>query len=698
MMTCLSKKHVSGLLTWGWLILFLHKAMACLPPPAQADSTTNQLYFPFLTIFENLLPEGTEDQNISIFDELEWLTRQPLNLNTATPEELRALPMLNELLITRLHEHIYTNGFLLSMLELQSIEGFYPELIESLMPFAHVGRDEARPVFSPGTLTSEGEQVLFVRFQQLLETQRGFMKNNGNEPTYPGSPYRLYARYRYTWYRHISIGITAEKDPGEELFRGSQAVGFDFYSAHVFIRDIGKLKALALGDFLVQWGQGLTLWSGMGFGKSSNTLGVKKNGSGIRQYTSVDENNFFRGVGMTWLAGPVEVSVFYSPKKRDASILTSDNGQLVIGGFPQTGLHRTPGELEGKNAVRETSLGAKLSGHIGAARIGITAVNTSWDARISKSIQPYNRFTISDNFCLNMGMHYDWSVRNMAVFGEVASGAELHFSFINGILIGLHPRLSMALVHRHYHHKYKAVSTSAFGENAGGANEKGIYMGLEARLSPSLIISAYADHFQFPWLRYRASSPSTGSDYLLHTDYKPNRETNIYLRFRIKSKPLNSKDSNGVVFLDDVQRMQIRVHAGRELSPAFRLNNRIEYVRHANGQLITHGFLVYQDLLYRPSGSPAAITFRYAMFNTDGHDSRIYAHEHDVLYAFSFPFYSDRGIRFYLLTRYNIHKKLDLYARFARTAYTNRDHTGTGSDLVEGNQRNEIKLQLRIRF
>jgi len=76
----------------------------------------------------------------------------------------------------------------------------------------------------------------------------------------------------------------------------------------------------------------------------------------------------------------------------------------------------------------------------------------------------------------------------------------------------------------------------------------------------------------------------------------------------------------------------------------------------------------------------------------------VYAYENDVLYAFSFPFYADKGTRAYLLARYRLSRSIDLYARLAQTIYTNRNKSGSGLDLIEGNARTEIKAQMRIRF
>ncbi|MBL0144814.1 MAG: hypothetical protein IPP48_02690 [Chitinophagaceae bacterium] len=61
--------------------------------------------------------------------------------------------------------------------------------------------------------------------------------------------------------------MLGEKDAGEQFFKGNQKQGFDFYSTHLFARNIGIVKALALGDFTVNMGQGLTQWQSLAFKK-----------------------------------------------------------------------------------------------------------------------------------------------------------------------------------------------------------------------------------------------------------------------------------------------------------------------------------------------------------------------------------------------------------------------------------------------
>ena len=688
-------------------------------PPAingkQEDPVTDELQQLIFSYVEDLLEtqEGETDYG-SIVEILESLAVHPLNLNSASADELRQLFMLSEWQISQLMQHIDSHGNLISIYELQAIEGFTPSDIRAIEPFVTVSDDLPRRHFTRSNIMDEGQNVLFLRYQQLLEQQKGFSDITPEEllanpnARYPGSPLRLYARYRFTWYQNISLGITAEKDPGEEFFTGSQPKGFDFYSGHFFLRDMGRIKVLSLGDFQAQFGQGLTFWSGMGFGKSTEGIGVKKNGLGLRPYTSVDENNFLRGAGITIQVGPVEVTGFYSSKYRDASVAQSDSltGEpLTITSLRQSGLHRTPGELAGKNAVQERIGGGNITFRRKRLKVGLTGYMFRLGAEYQRNLTFYNQFDFSSNHYHGAGLDYSYLHRNMHFFGETAFGGNGKMALINGMMISLHRQFSLALIHRHYDPAYQSPFAAAFGENSRTTNEKGLYLGVKMQLSPRLTVYGYADHFSFPWMRFRTYMPSHGSDYQLNLDFEPSDETRVSFRFRRKNKPLNNIENSinpaksaHVRFLEKVCRSQYRMNLSYHISPSINVRGRMEFMTHRHGDQKESGFLLYQDILYRNARHPLALTFRFALFDTEGFDSRIYAYEHDVLYAFSFPFYSDQGMRTYMVARWRLLRNVDLYARLSRTMYINRTHSGSGLDRIEGPTRTEVKAQVRLRF
>ncbi len=659
-------------------------------------------------IVENL---DDEIEITEVLDNLNVYLRNPLNLNRATRLELQKFFFLNDIQIHNLLEHIRLNGPLLSIYELQTIDGYDMGTIRNLLPFVYVSRDISARQMTLSDFFEQGQSQLFIRYQQVLEEQKGYAPIDPEElaenpnARYLGSPYRLYARYRYTYFNNVSIGVTAEKDPGEEFFKGSQKHGFDFYSAHFYMRNVGRIHTLALGDYHLQFGQGLNLWSGFGFGKSFDAINIKKNALGIRPYTSVDENRFMRGVAATHKINNIEITGFYSQKKRDANIiealdtLDNDESLLYVSSLLQTGFHRTPRELETKNAIDEIIYGGNITYRQRRLSIGATAHRTLFSAQLDRRLYLYNQFDFNDSENYNIGVDYNYIVRNMNFFGEVVRSQSGGYAFLNGLIMSIDPRFSLSVLHRRYDKDYHPLYSNAFSEGSRIINEQGLFFGFMFRPQRAWTFYAYADNFKSDWLRYRVNAPSRGFDYLLQVNYRPSRQLELYARYRNRTKALNNTaEEFGIYPIHDTERQNFRFDIRFNASREFMLKNRAEYVTYTVGEERNQGFMVYQDFRYAPIKLPFVFTLRYAVFQTDNFDTRIFVYENDVLYASSFPSYYYKGRRFYALVRYRINRNIDFWVRYAQTYYNDRFTIGTGLEEIQGNTRSELKAQFRFRF
>ncbi|MEM9024527.1 MAG: hypothetical protein AAGB22_12345, partial [Bacteroidota bacterium] len=336
-----------------------------------------------------LIAESLEAEEIdftTLFDELNTFYEHPINLNRTTQDELERLRLLSDFQILSLMDHIDQTGKLVNIYELQAIRGFDRESIRLILPFVKVSEASSNARITLSDLRKDGDHMLMLRYIRLLEEVEGaspiedsLLAENPNR-RFLGSEDRLYARYRFTYLNRISVGFTAEKDAGEEFFSGTQSGGFDFYSGHVFVRDFGFVKQLALGDYQIQLGQGLTFWSGLGFGKSSDVLNIKRNAPVIKPYTSVDENRFLRGGATTVGWKNWELTGFYSNRQIDANIIEADTNEnepaLVVSSFQSSGLHRTPGEVLDKDAIEETNYGMHLAYNTRRLTVGATAIRS----------------------------------------------------------------------------------------------------------------------------------------------------------------------------------------------------------------------------------------------------------------------------------------------------------------------------------
>ncbi len=663
-----------------------------------------------------------EDADYSAYlDELLHSKAHPINLNRATPEELRALHVLTDIQIVNLLTHINKNGQLLIIYELQAIEGFDLQTIQKILPYITVNDELNKARFSRKKLITDAEQTLILRYGQVLEEQLGFMPVDSatlfKSPNarYIGSPQKLYARYRYTYGSTISFGITGEKDQGELFFKNKQhfkyrrytqslskkqRTGFDFYSAHFFLHNLGPFQALALGDYQVTFGQGLTTWNGMSFGKSSEILYTKKSANYIRPYTSVDENKFMRGIATGISLKKITLTAFYSHKAVDANVTDTleDGSPAAVSSLQQTGSHATPAEIADKHAIHQTIYGGNISFNSKRFSFGATLTHDQLDIPLQPAASPYNQFEKGVASKFNMGIDYNFILHNFNFFGETAKCKNGGMAFLNGVFISLDPRLSLTILHRSYQKNFQNSMAAAFAESSG-SNEKGVYTGIAAALTRALSFHAYYDRFEFPWLKYQVDAPSQGTDYSIQLMYTASKKWNADFRMQKRNKQKNTNEPVAMNYLVPVTQSNYRFSIAYTVSAALKLRNRVEFVNYKLDGVKKSGYLIYQDIIYNKPGRPFSATLRYALFQTDGYDARLYAYENDIPGSYSIPNYSDRGSRFYILLNYTLNKHMECWFRFAQTYYDNKNIISEGSlSEIDGNTKSEIKMQVKFSF
>lgn len=653
--------------------------------------------------------ESEELDLTNIIEQLEYYFDHPLNLNGATKEQLEDLSLLSEIQINDLLLHRKVYGKLITIYELQSLEYWDMTTIRMVLPFIrvddkldqlHVGLKEA---------FQQGKFEAYFRYQTILEDKNGYddvpdsVLENSNS-YYQGNADRYYTRLRFSYRTNLSIGVTAEKDPGEQFFKGSQAkTGFDFYSVHAFYKGGKYVRSVALGDYQVQIGQGLNLWSGYAFGKTADVTNVKRTANSLKPYTSVDETRFLRGAAIELGAGKFAWTNFASIKKVDATILADSlvEEQEFVSSINLTGLHRTNSEIARKDALTEMMYGSNLRYQQRNLSLGFAAVYQGYTAAYSKTVAPYNQFDFRGKATMGISADYSWVVKNFNFFGEVSYATHSKsFAQIHGVLMSLDQRVSAALIYRNYDRAYQTFYNNGFSEGSRTQNEQGLYAGLKMNFTPVFSVNAYADFFKFPWLKYQVDAPSFGHEFMIQPSYKPSRSLEVYARYRQQLRQKNSRDSDGTVTgIEDVLQRNYRINFNYKISESFRLKSRIEYVTiNRKSNTPEDGIILTQDIQYQPKSSPFDVSLRYALFDTDSYDTRIYTYENNAQYVFSVPSYYYQGSRAYVLIRYTFLRRFDLWARYGVSLYANRKSLGSGAEEITGNSRTDITVQLRVKL
>ena len=652
-----------------------------------------------------------------LYETLLQYYQTPLNLNTANREDLRALLLLSENQISTLFKHREQHGDLLSVYELQAVAGYDLRTIYRILPFITVQSLDPNAVRGNlwQRIKNEDNNALFVRYERVLQTRQGYTAPTlyQGQPTtrYLGSPDKAIVRFRTSHPKDFSFGFTAEKDAGEPVVfdAGRGRLGADYLSAHLLVQERGRLKSLALGDYQLQFGQGLLLSSGFGVGKGAETITTLRRSSvGIRAYSSLLENTFFRGAAATYQVAPRwQATGFASHKNVDANLQQSTDSLAEFDEFTSgllyTGFHRTASEINNRHRLAETVTGGHVgyTSRSGDLSLGALAVATHYGTPLLKRPEPYNRFEFSGRDNLAIGLHYSYVWRNLLLFGETARTSGGGLGSTNGLLAALGPTVDAAVLVRHYDADFHTLYGNAFSENTRNINETGVYFGLKVRPVPRWEIAAYYDQYRFPWLRYRTAAPTDGHDVLLRLAFSPTKTSILYAQFRQRVKPrdLPTDVARPVPLPGELLRQSLLLYLSTQPTPALELRTRLQAsrLRLDDGQPWRTGYVLAQDVGVQASRY-LKLTARYALFDADDYDSRQYVFEQDVLLAVSVPVLYGQGTRAYALAEIRCAKNLTLWLRYAETRYRHQPTVGTGLEEIQGRVRSEVKAQVRYKF
>ena len=672
---------------------YLFAQVTELPPATTEQQLEN--------ITENNEDAETEDD--SYLQDMAQFLKDPVNLNNADATILKELKILTAPQIQNLVTYRSILGKLANIYELQAVPGWDLQTIRKLRPYIVV-TNEPGLFESIGKRLRGGEHSLLIRATQVLERSKGYLIDSSVATNfYPGSPQKLLLRYKYIYKNLLQYGIVAEKDAGEQFFKGNQKSGFDFYSAHIFMRNLGIIKSFALGDYTVNMGQGLTQWQSLAFKKGPDIAGTKRQSAVLKPYNSAGEINFHRGIGITIGKNNWEATVFGSFRKLDANFVPADsltNVEDIISSLQTSGYHRTNSEVADKNIQRQMAFGGNFSFQLKQLHLGVNAIQYSFKYPLVKDKQPYNSFAMNGKSFGNYSVDYSYTFRNMHLFGELATTGKKGLAFVNGLLISVSANVDMSFLYRNIAKEYQSLYTNAFTESTYPTNEKGLFSGISIRPAQQWQIDAYVDFYKFPWLKYAVDAPTTGSDYFIQLTYRPNRQLEIYSRYKRESKGINLSNEAFILHpVINIPRQNWRTQFSYKISKEFTFRSRAEMVWFSKkGPDPSQGFLTYADLIYKPMMKPLSASIRLQYFETDDYNSRLYAYENDVLYSYSIPVFYEKGYRYYLNINYDLTKKLSAWARIAQTINPDRSSIGSGLDEIKGNRKTEVKLQLIYKF
>lgn len=311
-------------------------------------------------------------------EDLEEMAQHPVNLNTATREELERMPFLTASQVEDILFYIYRYGQLKSMSELtliSSIDWYQRQLMSC---FFYVADDGSKPAFpSLKNIAQYGKHEVMGMLKVPFYERKGDASGTDG---YLGYPYKHGLRYQFRYGNSVKLGFVASQDAGEPFFGGRNTMGYDFYSFYLQVKNLGRWKNITLGRYRLNAGLGLILNNDFGFGKLSALTSLGRSSSCIiRGHSSRSSANYLQGAAATYtLLKGLELTGFLSYRQIDAT-LSADGGGIKT--ILKTGLHRTVNEIAKQKVASNTLVGGNISYRHQGWHIGGTAFYTSFPFR-----------------------------------------------------------------------------------------------------------------------------------------------------------------------------------------------------------------------------------------------------------------------------------------------------------------------------
>ena len=449
--------------------------------------------------------EVGEEQAAAVVDEMMQLAAEPVNINDTAA--VRQLPLMTAFRYRALCNYILLYGQLLSVKELLLVPGFDSVTVGFLTPMVKV-----EPYVETGRMRWwQGHHTVITGIGGTVEQAEGY-----RDGRYDGDNLHALFSYNYKYREHISLRFTADKDPAEAW--GKQ----NFYGYHLMLSDMGRLEKLIVGRYGLQFGQGLTMWSGF---KPFNVTGAtpERYGAGVRPAGAFYEESYQEGVAATVrLWREVHLSAFAS---------------------------RAKGETLG---------GGRVEWRRGTIVAGVTAAYTLLDDTLGTRDYVYNQTRFRGRRLFNAGVDATWQWQRLTLYGEFALDGDVHPAAIAGATFTPSSANRFGVSWRYYHPEYHNLHAQGYGVgNTQG--EQGVSIDACMQLPLGFTMQTSFDLHRFSSLRYGSYRPSTGAWLRMVVGRRVWRNVDVVVRYYDRLKERNIPNIDSTLYLgEETVRRQVQ--------------------------------------------------------------------------------------------------------------------------------------------
>jgi hypothetical protein len=578
------------------------------------------LYVP-LNGNEDFLIEKESPFSPTVYEYLEELKENPLDLNSCSYEEFILIPYVTPDLALRV-ENYRKNHTFNEINDLLTIAGFNGPLVKKISPYLTVKKKFERSTKKDLTL----KITAGVKYPK--------------EETYRFSPLKVSTKATFTVDR-ISAGGAVYKDAYEESY-------MDFYT--LFLSLDTEHHKVIIGDYGIDIGERLILgYPGFTFKSSGAVKGKEKI---IRPYLSGFEDYSLRGCGVEKRTRYLDIGLFTSYKPLDATVVNDTVKRVLY----ETGYHRTDTEREKKDRISERLIGGTLKGGTNTFTMRTTTLFAEYTKDIVPDDAHYYRFR-GKKYDLS-GIHLSFSKNQISFWSEFAH------SFVTkgtGLVSGISCRpenATISILYREYSETFYSPRAFSFSETEV-RNERGFYTYLSTTLFRTFDLSGYIDIFIRPNPTYFTTLSLKGYEIFASLEKKI-RNSTAYVRYKRKEK--ESFQWEGRTLQYERQNLRFSLKSKLSRSSEFKivwegiLFSVPEIEMEERGNLFS---------LSHKSSTIGRTTYEggIVLFEIESYNSRIYLFQNDIPGSmYTKPFFG-RGSDLYLVIKSKITGTLRIYGK-----------------------------------
>ena len=622
------------------------------------------------------MASSTWEQTYDLLCDLE---EHPLDINQVTREQLEELPFLSAQQIEGIVEYLWRYGRMESLSELQMIRSLDYAQRRLLTYFVFVGEEP------PAALPTLKDIAKYGQNELMAYARVPFYNRKGDIDGYLGPKYRHWLRYQFTYGDQVKLGLVASQDAGEPFFANRNKWGYDYYSFYLQLRNFRRLESLVIGNYRVSMGMGLVMNNSFSLGKMAMLQNLGRSSYTLRAHSSRSAGSLLGAAATIDMGRHLKLTAFASCNPADATL----NKDGTVSTILDTDYHRTETEMNKKHNLHPFKTGGCLRYDAHGFRLGMNALYTHLDRTLKPNTSTlYRQHYPQGTDFLNLSLDYGYASPRVALSGETAIDKQGHLATINTASLRVSDVLSMMVLQRFYSYAYTSLDAQSYSDGGKVQNESGVYLGLTWQPTLAFRLSAYTDYAYFAWAKYQVSQSSYSWDNLLQATWQKQRWS-FTGRYRLR---LRQKDDETKKYL--VNRWEHRGRLSADYSTAKDFGGRMQidggWTTGEWGGMVS-ATLAYTHRWLRLNGG-------LGYFHTDSYNSRVYLYELGPLYTYSSLMFYGEGLRYWLMARATIGKRLTLTAKFGVTDYFDRTTIGSSYQQIDASSLSDLDLQLRWKF